>query len=119
MSLLITYIPNPGIWKFGPTRETQYKGIMPIKHLGFLANYTNILVMCLEKENLVQKAIIYCRSKFLNLMPQLFKSLPNRAFGLENTFTDNGQISNMIFKITYRFLFSSICEPNLRCHFSS
>ena len=56
--------------------------------------------MCLEKENLVQKAIKYCRSKFLNLTPQLFKSLPNRTFGLENTFIDNGQISNVIFKIT-------------------
>lgn len=65
-----------------------------------MANYTNIFVMCLEKENLVQKAIKYCRSKFLNLTPQLFKSLPNRTFGLENTFIDNGQISNVIFKIT-------------------
>lgn len=100
MLLPTKYIPNPRIWKFGPTRETQYKGIMPIKHLGFLANDTNILVMCLEKENLVQKASKYCRSKFLNVMPQLSKSLPSCAFGLENTFIDNGQISNVIFKIT-------------------
>lgn len=75
MSLPIKYILNSGIWEFGPTRGIQYKGIMPIKHLRFLANYTNILVMCLEKENLVQKAIKYCRSKFLNLTPQLFKHL--------------------------------------------